>query len=91
MRSSCGALYRTEPAHREACWIRLPEDGDREAHERRILAGLAIIADVGQVERHEGLLRVELSTDADPATIRTAVEGGSRTWRSSASDTSSSS
>lgn len=71
------ALYRTEPAYREACWIRLPENGDPEVHERRILAGLAIVADLGQVERHEGLLRVELSTDADPAAIRSAAEGGS--------------
>ncbi len=69
------ALYRSEPAHREVCWIRLPEGGD--AHERRILASLAAIADVGQVERHEGLLRVELSTDADTAAIRSAAEGGS--------------
>lgn len=72
------ALYRTEPAHREACWIRLPEAGDPEAHERRILASLAVVADVGKVQRHEGLLRVELSTDADPAAIRSAAESGSR-------------
>ncbi len=71
------ALYRSEPAHREVCWIRLPEGGDADAHERRILASLAVVADVGQVERHEGLLRVELSTDADTTAIRSAAEGGS--------------
>jgi glutamate synthase domain-containing protein 1 len=72
------ALYRTEPAYGEACWIRLPEAGDPAEHERRILASLAVVADVGQVERHTGLLRVELSTDADPAAIRVAAETGSR-------------
>lgn len=72
------ALYRTEPAHRAACWIRLPEDGDPEAHERTILAGLAVVAEVGAVERHHGLLRVELATNADAAAIRAAAEGGSR-------------
>ena len=72
------ALYRTEPAYRQACWIRLPEGGEAELHERRILAGLAVVADVGQVERHAGLLRVELSTDADATTIRSAAEGGTR-------------
>jgi glutamate synthase domain-containing protein 1 len=71
------ALYRTEPAYRQTCWIRLPEDGDPDAHEGRILAGLAVVADVGQVERHEGLLRVELSTDADANAIRSAAESGS--------------
>lgn len=71
------ALYRAEPAHRSACWIRLPEDGHADAHERRILAGLAVVADVGQIERHPGLLRVELSTDADAATLRSAAEAGS--------------
>ncbi len=72
------ALYRSEPAHRQACWIRIPEGGDQEEHERRILAGLAVIADVGPVERHHGLLRVELATGADPAAIRVAAETGSR-------------
>jgi glutamate synthase domain-containing protein 1 len=72
------ALYRTEPGYREACWIRLPGDDGAGSHERRILASLAGISDVGTVERHAGLLRVELSTDADPAAIRAAVEGGSR-------------
>ncbi|MBF8289517.1 MAG: glutamine phosphoribosylpyrophosphate amidotransferase [Chloroflexi bacterium] len=72
------ALYRTEPGHRETCWIRLPEDGDTAAHERRILTGLAVIAEVGPVQRHEGLLRVELATSADAAAIRAAAEGGSR-------------
>lgn len=72
------ALFRTEPAHREACWIRLPEEGDPEAHERRILAGLATVSDVGAVERHHGLLRVELAGDAAPNEIRAAVERGAR-------------
>ncbi len=72
------ALFRTEPAHRQACWIRLPEGGDQEAHERRILAGLAVVAEIGSVERKAGLLRVELSTDATPTAIRSAAEGGSR-------------
>jgi glutamate synthase domain-containing protein 1 len=72
------ALYRTEAAHRESCWIRLPEGDDVADHERRVLAGLAAVADVGQVERHRGLLRIELSTDADPTAIRAAVEAGSR-------------
>ncbi|CAN5568174.1 glutamine amidotransferase family protein [soil metagenome] len=71
------AMYRTEPAHRDACWIRLPGDGEAADHERRILAGLAVVADVGQVERHEGLIRVELSTDASAAEVRTAAEAGS--------------
>lgn len=71
------ALYRTEPAHRESCWIRMPEDGDPEAHERRILAGLATVSDVGAVERHHGLLRVELAGDASPAEVRRAAERGS--------------
>ncbi|MEX2184618.1 MAG: glutamine phosphoribosylpyrophosphate amidotransferase [Chloroflexota bacterium] len=70
------ALYRTEPAHRDACWIRLPA-GDAAEHERRILAGLAVVADVGQVERREGLIRVELTTSATPAEVRTAAETGS--------------
>jgi glutamate synthase domain-containing protein 1 len=70
------ALYRSEPAHRESCWIRLPEAGDAAGHERRILAGLAVVADVGEVERHEGLLRVEIGPNAGPDTIRDAVEGG---------------
>jgi len=70
------ALYRSESAHHEACWIRIPKDGADE--ERRILAGLATIADVGQVERHEGLIRVEFSTDADATTVRLAIEDGSR-------------
>ena len=72
------ALFRTEPAHRAACWIRLPASGEAEANEQRILAGLATVADVGVVERHLGILRVELSTDADPTAIRSAVEAGSR-------------
>lgn len=71
------ALFRSEPAHRDACWIRLPETGDPEAHERRILAGLATVGKVGNVERHHGLLRVELATVAEPAAIRAAAERGS--------------
>ena len=71
------ALFRTEPAHREACWIRLPETGDPEDHERRILAGLATVGKVGNVEQHHGLLRVELATVAGPAAIRAAAERGS--------------
>jgi len=72
------ALFRTEPAHRDTCWIRVPEEGDPEAHERRILAGLATVSDVGAVERHRGLLRVELATSATPDEIRGAAERGSR-------------
>lgn len=68
------ALYRSEPAHRQVCWIRPPERGDPAAHDRRILAALAVVSTVGQVERHTGLLRVELTSDADPAAIRSAVE-----------------
>jgi glutamate synthase domain-containing protein 1 len=71
------ALYRTEPAHREVCWIRLPAGDDGTSHELRILAGLAVVADVGEVQRHAGLLRVELSTTADATVIRSAVEAGS--------------
>jgi glutamate synthase domain-containing protein 1 len=69
------AMFRSEPAHRSACWIRLPEHGDHDDSERRILAGLAGVADVGLVERHAGLLRVELSGHGDAAAIRAAVEG----------------
>jgi glutamate synthase domain-containing protein 1 len=72
------ALYRSEPAHREACWIRISPDGKGAEDEPRILAGLATIADVGHVERHEGLLRVEFSTDADTTTVRLAIEDGSQ-------------
>ncbi len=71
------ALFRSEPAHRDTCWIRLPEDGDTEEHERRVLAGLATVGEVGAVERHHGLLRVELATAADPTMIRGAAERGS--------------
>jgi glutamate synthase domain-containing protein 1 len=71
------ALFRSEPSHREACWIRLPETGDADTDERRILAGLALVADVGTVERHKGLLRVDLGPSAGPAAIRRAVEAGS--------------
>jgi glutamate synthase domain-containing protein 1 len=70
------ALYRTEPSPRSACWIRLPEDHP-DAHAQRILSGLAGIGDVTQSERHEGLMRVELATDADAATVRSTVERGS--------------
>lgn len=68
------ALFRSEPAHREACWIRLPERGDPAAHERRIVADLALVADVGAIERRHGLLRVELGPNDGPAAIRKAVE-----------------
>ncbi len=71
------ALYRSEPAHRDSCWVRLPERGDASEHERRVLAGLATVGEVGTVERHHGLLRVELSTAADAPTIRAAAESGS--------------
>ncbi|HEU0236633.1 MAG TPA: hypothetical protein VFR14_09355 [Candidatus Limnocylindrales bacterium] len=70
------ALFRTEPAHRETCWIRLPERGDPAAHERRIVAELAVVGDVGSVERRHGLLRVELGPNDGPAAIRLAVERG---------------
>ena len=70
------ALFRTEPAHRETCWIRLPESGDAAAHERRIVAELAVVGDVGSVERHHGLIRVELGPNDGPAAIRRAVERG---------------
>jgi methylamine---glutamate N-methyltransferase subunit A len=70
------ALYRTEPSPRETCWVRLPEDHP-DAHAERILAGLAGIGDVTRSERHEGLLRVELMTAADAATVRSTVERGS--------------
>jgi methylamine---glutamate N-methyltransferase subunit A len=71
------ALYRTEPSHREVCWIRLPAGEDGTSDELRILAGLAVVADVGEVRRHAGLLRVELTTSADATVIRSAVEAGS--------------
>lgn len=71
------ALFRSEPGHRDACWIRLPESGDPEVHERRIVAQLAMLANVGAVERHHGVLRVELATNADPTAIREAAERGS--------------
>jgi glutamate synthase domain-containing protein 1 len=71
------ALYRSEPAHRLVCWIRLPEGADAGTHERRIVAALAVVGDVGIVERHEGLIRIELSSGATPATIRAAAEEGS--------------
>ena len=70
------ALFLTEPAHRETCWIRLPESGDAAAHERRIVADLAIVGDVGAIERRHGLLRVELGPNDGPAAIRRAVERG---------------
>jgi glutamate synthase domain-containing protein 1 len=70
------ALYRTEAAPRSTCWVRLPAD-QTDAHAERILSGLAGVGDVTRSERHEGLLRVELATDADAATIREAVEQGS--------------
>jgi glutamate synthase domain-containing protein 1 len=76
--SSGVALYRTEPAHRVTCWIRLPGASDPVAAERRILAGLAAVADIGAIERHPGLLRFELATNATATAIRTAVEEGSR-------------
>jgi glutamate synthase domain-containing protein 1 len=68
------ALFRTEPAHRETCWIRLPETGDAAAHERRIVADLAVVGEVGAIERHHGLLRVELGPNDGPGAIRRAVE-----------------
>jgi glutamate synthase domain-containing protein 1 len=69
------ALYRSEPGHREVCWIRVPGD-DPDASARGILAGLATIADVSGVEHHKGLLRIELSTQADASAIRSVVEAG---------------
>jgi methylamine---glutamate N-methyltransferase subunit A len=71
------ALYRSEPAHREACWIRVPVDDSGAEAERGILAGLAVLAEVGQVEHHLGLLRIEYSSDASASAIRLAIEEGS--------------
>ncbi len=71
------ALFRSEPAHRDACWIRLPESGDAEGHQRRILAELALLGNVGAVERSRGVMRVELASNVDPTTIREAAERGS--------------
>lgn len=72
------ALYRSESAHREACWIRVSEDSGGADDERRILSGLAVIADIAQVERFKGLLRIEFSSDADATAIQLAIEGGSQ-------------
>jgi glutamate synthase domain-containing protein 1 len=72
------ALYRTEPAHHGACWIRIATDGKGAEDVRRILTALAVVADVGQVERHDGLVRIEFSSDATPTAIRLAIEDGSR-------------
>ncbi len=69
------ALYRSEPAHREACWIRVPNDlGIHE--DQRIRGSLAAVADVGKIERHVGLIRIEFSTQADPTAVRRAIEAG---------------
>jgi glutamate synthase domain-containing protein 1 len=68
------ALFRSEPAHRDACWIRLPEHGDVDTATQKVVADLALIADVGTVERHERLLRVDLGPNAGPAEVRRAVE-----------------
>jgi asparagine synthetase B (glutamine-hydrolysing) len=46
------ALFRSEPGHKDVCWIRLPEAGAPDDHERRIVAGLALVADVGSIKRH---------------------------------------
>jgi glutamate synthase domain-containing protein 1 len=72
------ALYRSEPAHQQACWIRMSQDPDDAEDERRVLAALAVLADVGQVEHRAGLVRVEFSTEADAGAIRLAIEAGSR-------------
>lgn len=68
------ALYRTEATHRETCWIRLPQEGDQLTHERALVAALALVADVGAVDRRAGMIRVELSPGADPSQIRSAAE-----------------
>ena len=71
------ALFRSEAAHRQTCWIRLPEGNDSEARQRAILASLAMVSDVGPVERHDALLRVELGPAVTPDEVRAAVEGES--------------
>ena len=70
------ALFRSEPAHQQACWVRLPDSGDAGALERRIVADLAVVADVGTIERHDRLLRIEVGLGADPGEVRRAVEHG---------------
>jgi glutamate synthase domain-containing protein 1 len=71
------ALFRSEAAHRQTCWIRLPEGKDPEARDGPILASLAMVSDVGPVERHDALLRVELDPAVTPDEVRAAIEGES--------------
>jgi glutamate synthase domain-containing protein 1 len=71
------ALFRSEAAHRQTCWIRLPEGQDAAAREGAILANLAMVTDVGPVERHDALLRVELGRAVTPDEVRVAIEGES--------------
>ena len=71
------AMYHTESAHLYTCWIRLPEGDERDERERRLIADLKVVAETGRIERHQGLVRIELATDADPEAIRSAIEGSS--------------
>ena len=54
--------------------MRLPEHGDAAAGERLVQERLAGVAEVGALEQHEGLVRIELRRHDGAAAIRAALE-----------------
>lgn len=68
------ALFRADAAPVDALWVRLPEHGDAAAGERLVQERLAGVAEVGALEQHEGLVRIELRRHDGAAAIRAALE-----------------
>jgi glutamate synthase domain-containing protein 1 len=68
------ALFRSEPAVDDICWLRLPVDVAVADAEVLVRARLDRVADVRAVEAHPGLLRLELAGRPEPNAVRGALE-----------------
>ena len=68
------ALYRGGPPELETCWIRLPATLDEDAAGQSVVDRVATVAEVGRVERHPGLIRLEIARRGARRRCRGAVE-----------------
>jgi glutamate synthase domain-containing protein 1 len=68
------ACFRADADGSNVAWVRLPEHLDAAAAEATVRSRLGGLAEVRDVQRHGGLLRLQLWLDAPAGTISRALE-----------------
>jgi glutamate synthase domain-containing protein 1 len=68
------ALFRSEPANNDVCWVRIPEALTPASAEAITRQRVATVAEIRRLEQHPGLLRLELAGRPSPGEVRAAIE-----------------